>query len=120
MTLKRESLTPSIGYSMDVASARDAVTRNGVPMSKRLWETTVLMSIRVDAGRMRMVREALHRALGSAVGVYVVSIDHRNARASLQVEMKPAWLHKTMAVIMRTLPEAEFGGVRPSRRELDH
>ncbi len=89
-------------------------------MSKRLREKTVLMSVCVDAGRMRMVREALHRALGSALSVYVVSIDHRNARASLQVEVKPAWLHETMSAIMRALPEAEFGAVRPSRRELDH
>jgi hypothetical protein len=121
MTLHSERLTSLIiDETGPVTSRRDAMTRKGIPIARRTREVTVLMSICVSTCEMKSVRETLHRTLGAALGIYTVSIDNRRACATLQVEVAPGSLQRTMAIIMRTLPEAEFGAVRPSHRGLDH
>jgi hypothetical protein len=104
----------------DVGSRGSAGAANVRPYRQRATHDTVLMLIRIDTPDVRSVRETLHRTLGDALGIYVVTIDKRQGCASLQVEVPHSCLDKTMSAIMAALPEAEFGAIRSAHRGRAH
>ncbi len=95
---------------------KDAARRTGRGGEAASRKLAVMFTVRVATAHLKDVREALHRALGATLDVYVMSVDHRNGIAALQLEIASTRLHETMGVIMKAVPEAEFGTVRPSRR----
>ncbi len=70
------------------------------------------MSIRVGTGELATARRALHRALGPKLDIYTAVIDNRNGCVTLQLELAAGRVPDAMAIIMNTLPEAEFGLIR--------
>src|ERR1700731_820819 len=74
----------------------------------------VSMSIRVATGELATARRALHRALGPNLDIYTAVIDNRNDRVTLQIELAAGRVPDAMAIIMNTVPEAEFGSIRPA------
>jgi hypothetical protein len=71
--------------------------------------------LHIDSTAVGTIRQTLHRALGQALGIYVISVDHRHNRTSLQIETPRQGLGNVMAAIIAALPAAEFGAVRPLR-----
>jgi hypothetical protein len=74
------------------------------------------MSIRVETGRLAALRKTLHQWLGASLDIYTAVIDNKSAQACLQVEIAASRIADVMSVVMRALPEAEFGTIRPSPR----
>jgi hypothetical protein len=65
-------------------------------------------------GELATARRALHRALGPNLDIYTAVIDNRNGCVTLQIELAAGRVPDAMAIIMSTLPEAEFGSIRPA------
>lgn len=77
---------------------------------------TVQMVVRVATGEAGVARRALHRMLGSALGVHTIDIDRRRDVACLHVELERARVGEAMALLIRTVSSAEFGTVRRLER----
>jgi hypothetical protein len=77
---------------------------------------TVQMVVRVATGEAGVARRALHRMLGSALGVHTIDIDRRRDVACLHVELERARVGEVMALLIRTVSSAEFGTVRRLER----
>jgi hypothetical protein len=80
----------------------------------------VSMSIRVATGELATARCALHRALGPNLDIYTAIIDNRNGCVTLQLELAARRVPDAMAIIMNTVPEAEFGSIRPAAHSSTH
>jgi hypothetical protein len=95
---------------------RSAVVQNISEARARVnnRDNAVLMSIRVATGELATARRALHRALGPNLDIYTAVIDNRNGCVTLQIELAAGRVPDAMAIIMSTLPEAEFGSIRPA------
>ncbi|TAM05066.1 MAG: hypothetical protein EPN70_09650 [Paraburkholderia sp.] len=77
---------------------------------------TVQMIVRVATSEAESARRALHRMLGSALGVHTVDIDRRHDLACLHVELDRARVGEAMALLIRTVSRAEFGAIRRLER----
>jgi hypothetical protein len=77
---------------------------------------TVQMVVRVATGEAGVARRALHRMLGSALGVHTIDIDRRRDVACLHVELERARVGEAMTLLIRTVSSAEFGTVRRLER----
>lgn len=77
---------------------------------------TVQMVVRVATSEAGLARRALHRMLGSALGVHTIDIDRRRDVACLHVELERARVGEAMALLIRTVSRAEFGTVRRLER----
>lgn len=80
----------------------------------------VSMSIRIASCELSTLRRTLHRVLGHDLDVYTAVIDKKRDCATLQLFLYAERVHQAMTLIMRALPEAEFGAVRPSFETLPH
>ncbi|PCE34035.1 hypothetical protein BZL54_02480 [Burkholderia ubonensis subsp. mesacidophila] len=76
----------------------------------------MLLSIRVETGNLAAARRTLHDALGPALSIYTAEINRQTGRACLQVELARSLVSQVMSSVIRLLPEAELGEIRPSRR----
>jgi hypothetical protein len=74
--------------------------------------STVQMVVRVATPEAGIARRALHRMLGSAIGVHTIDIDHRCGVDCLHVELERSRVGEAMALLIRTVSSAEFGTVR--------
>ncbi|MDX3988292.1 MAG: hypothetical protein QHC88_23830 [Achromobacter sp.] len=74
----------------------------------------VALTVRIDTLDALNVRLALHRALGTRIGIYLLSVDHARAQSTLQLQCSRDQLDDMMQAVMRGLPQAEFGTVRPA------
>ncbi|MBB1596195.1 hypothetical protein A9973_19175 [Achromobacter sp. UMC46] len=74
----------------------------------------VALTVRIDTLDALKVRLALHRELGERIGVYLLSVDHAHAQSVLQLQCARGELDALMHAVMRGLPQAEFGAVRPA------
>ncbi|MCG1056069.1 hypothetical protein KQH49_14540 [Mycetohabitans sp. B5] len=81
---------------------------------------SVLFHVSVALRDLVATRRALHAAFGAALGLNTVSIHNRNARAALQLQLAPHCVGDAMVVIMRSVPQAQFGMVCPSTRDRAH
>jgi len=77
---------------------------------------SVLMSIRLDSRELASLRRVLHKLLGPDLDIYAAVIDNKNGCAILQLKLAADRVAETMSMILRTLPEAEFGLIRRSLR----
>ncbi|WP_322093795.1 hypothetical protein [Paraburkholderia bannensis] len=73
---------------------------------------TVQMVVRVATQDAQLARCLLHGLLGAALGVHTIDIDNRSECACLHVELERARVPDAMALLIRTLPGAEFGAIR--------
>jgi hypothetical protein len=73
---------------------------------------SVQMVVRVATRDAETARRALHRMLGSALGVHTIDIDRRRDLACLHVELERTRVGEAMSVLIRTVTSAEFGTVR--------
>ncbi|WP_321878528.1 hypothetical protein [Paraburkholderia bannensis] len=73
---------------------------------------TVQMVVRVATQDAQLARCLLHGLLGAALGVHTIDIDNRSECACLHVELERARVPDAMALLIRTLPGAEFGSIR--------
>jgi hypothetical protein len=73
---------------------------------------SVQMVVRVATRDAETARRALHRMLGSALGVHTIDIDRRRDLACLHVELERTRVGEAMSVLIRTVTSAEFGAVR--------
>ncbi|WP_322014784.1 hypothetical protein [Paraburkholderia sp. J12] len=78
--------------------------------------TTVQMVVRVATRDAELARRALHRMLGSALGVHTIDIDRRRDLACLHVELDRTRVGEAMSVLIRTVESAEFGTIRQLER----
>jgi hypothetical protein len=101
---------------------RSTTVGKGAPARTGVDETghAVLMAIRVDTGQLADVRRVLQKLLGPNLDIYTAVIDNKNGRACLQLELAAERVPEAMSLIMRTLPEAEFGSIRRSPRVSTH
>ncbi|MBN3789454.1 hypothetical protein G3N94_21520 [Burkholderia sp. Ac-20353] len=76
----------------------------------------MLLSIRVETENLAAARRMLHNALGPALSIYTAEINRQTGRACLQIELAKSLVSQVMSSIIRLLPEAELGAIRPSRR----
>lgn len=74
----------------------------------------VALTVRIDTLNALNLRLALHRELGGRIGVYLLLVDHAHAQSVLQIQCARGELDALMHAIMRGLPRAEFGAVRPA------
>lgn len=102
---------PSSAAPLTIAPRQDALSRRTAP---RL--ATVQMIVRVATRDAQLARGVLHAMLGHALGIHTIDIDHRNELACLHVELERARVPEAMALLIRTLPGAEFGTVRRLER----
>jgi hypothetical protein len=73
---------------------------------------TVQMIVRVAIRDAQLARSVLHAALGHALGIHTIDIDRRRELACLHVELERARVPEAMALLIHTLPGAEFGTIR--------
>ncbi|HEV3430779.1 MAG TPA: sugar ABC transporter permease [Paraburkholderia sp.] len=73
---------------------------------------TVQMVVRVATHHAQLARCLLHGLLGDALGIHTIDIDRRRELACLHVELERARVPDAMALLIRTLPGAEFGAIR--------
>lgn len=66
------------------------------------------------------MRRTLHHVLGHDLDVYAAVIDKKRNCAALQLFLHARRVHQAMTLIMRALPEAEFGAIRPLSDTLPH
>jgi hypothetical protein len=78
--------------------------------------STVQMVVHVATHEAGIARRALHRMLGSAIGVQTLDIDHRSDVACLHVELERTRVGEAMALLIRTVSCGEFGTVRRLER----
>ncbi|WP_232465942.1 hypothetical protein [Burkholderia ubonensis] len=111
------SETVSITFA-HVLPARPAVSGPRITPRprRRIPDYPVLLSIRVDTGNLAAARRMLHDALGPALSIYTAEINRQTGRACLQIELAKSLVSQVMSSIIRLLPEAELGAIRPSRR----
>jgi hypothetical protein len=103
--------------SLHVAASRPNAANQASQISPcALAAESVLLLLHVDSTDTGAIRQSLHRALGKALGIYVVAVDYRRCRTSLQIETPRRALGDVMATLIAVLPAAEFGAVRPRRR----
>ncbi|WP_185218897.1 hypothetical protein [Paraburkholderia dinghuensis] len=79
-------------------------------------EPTVQMVVRVATRDAGTARRALHRMLGSTIGVHTIDIDRRRDVACLHVELARDRVGEAMTLLIRTVSSAEFGTVRRLER----
>ncbi|MNT24741.1 hypothetical protein D3C72_1602330 [compost metagenome] len=84
------------------------------PLAPRPHSSLVALTVRIDTLDALNVRLALHRELGSRIGIYLLSVDHAHAQSTLQLQCEPGEVDSLMRAVMRGLPRAEFGAVRPA------
>src|SRR5215472_4527239 len=85
-----------------------------VPTEKRRTTprlTTVQMIVRVATCDAQLARRVLHGLLGHALGVHTIDIDRRRELACLHVELERTRVPDAMALLIRSLPGAEFGTI---------
>jgi hypothetical protein len=80
--------------------------------------TRVQMIVRVATPDAQLARRLLHGMLGDALGVHTIDIDRRSELACLHVALERSRVPDAMALLIRTLPGAEFGAIK--RLERDH
>ncbi|WP_313462938.1 hypothetical protein [Achromobacter sp.] len=85
-----------------------------LPLAPLPQSDRVALTVRIDTLDALKVRLALHRELGDRIGVYLLSVDHAHAQGVLQLQCARGELDGLMQAIMRGLPQAEFGPVRPA------
>ncbi|MFP6560516.1 hypothetical protein WJ542_19770 [Paraburkholderia sp. B3] len=73
---------------------------------------SVQMVVRVAPRDAETARRALHRMLGSALGIHTIDIDRRRDLACLHIELERTRVSEAMAVLIRTVTSAEFGTIR--------
>ncbi|WP_322042202.1 hypothetical protein [Paraburkholderia sp. J67] len=73
---------------------------------------TVQMTVRVATRDAQLARCLLHGLLGHTLGVHTIDIDRRRDLACLHVELEHARVPDVMALLIRSLPGAEFGAIR--------
>lgn len=73
----------------------------------------VQLTVRVDTVDAAALRRVLHRALGDAIGVYVMKTDVLRGVTTLQLRTTHEGVWALMDIVMSTLPRAEFGRVQP-------
>ncbi|WP_233868833.1 hypothetical protein [Paraburkholderia adhaesiva] len=79
-------------------------------------EPTVQMVVRVAIRDAGTARRALHRMLGSTIGVHTIDLDHRRDVACLHVVLARGRVGEAMTLLIRTVSSAEFGTVRQLER----
>ncbi len=72
------------------------------------------MTVRVAPANAQLARCLLHGLLGNAMGVHSIDIDRRLELACLHVELERGRVPDAMALLIRSLPGAEFGIIRQS------
>jgi len=77
---------------------------------------TVQMVVRVATREAGTARRALHRMLGSALGVHTIDIDRSCDLVCLHVELECARVGEAMTLLIRTVSSAGFGSVRRLER----
>jgi hypothetical protein len=90
-----------------------------VPTEKRRTAPrlpNVQMIVRVATCDAQLARRVLHGMLGQALGVHTIDIDRRRELACLHVELERARVPDAMALLIRSLPGAEFGAIRRLER----
>ncbi|MGO4307886.1 MULTISPECIES: hypothetical protein [unclassified Cupriavidus] len=87
---------------------RRRIARDALPCaaSDGHW---IRLRLAVPSAQVFMLRQTLHRALGSQARVYVVEVDHRHDETTLHVEVERGGRDAAMHAIMTALPAAEFG-----------
>ncbi|MBB3258574.1 hypothetical protein F4827_003442 [Paraburkholderia bannensis] len=80
--------------------------------SKPVRHVTVQMAVRVATRDAQLARCLLHGLLGRALGVHTIDFDRSRDLACLHVELERARVPDAMALLIRTLPGAEFGTIR--------
>ncbi len=85
-----------------------------IQLAPRPRSGMIALTVRIDTLDALNVRLALHRELGSRIGIYLLSVDHAHAQSTLQLQCEPGELDALMHAVMRGLPRAEFGPVRPA------
>ncbi len=80
--------------------------------SKPIRHVTVQMAVRVATRDAQLARCLLHGLLGRALGVHTIDFDRSRDLACLHVELERARVPDAMALLIRTLPGAEFGTIR--------
>jgi hypothetical protein len=118
MTVRKLASVPTAGWSGTLPLNRPFVKRRA-PHTEAVGRMR-LVTVHIDSRHLRSARQTLHRALGSEMNLYVAKIDNRDGQASLQIELEADRVGEIMSLLMRTLPEAEFGAIRPARRMRAH
>jgi len=77
----------------------------------------VQMIVRVAPPDAQLGRRLLHGMLGDALGVHTIDIDRRSELACLHVALERSRVPDAMALLIRTLPGAEFGAIRQLERD---
>ncbi|MBR7953191.1 hypothetical protein KDW78_04785 [Burkholderia cenocepacia] len=72
----------------------------------------MLLSIRVEADDLALVRRRLHQAVGAALNFYTATLDHRTGCACIELEVPRLQASRAILSILRVLPAAEFGTIR--------
>ncbi|CAM2180931.1 conserved hypothetical protein [Burkholderia orbicola] len=75
-------------------------------------DALVLLSIRVEADDLALVRRRLHQAVGAALNFYTAALDHRTGCACIELEVPRSQASPAILSILRALPAAEFGTIR--------
>lgn len=100
-----KSALPSVASPLAKAPAR--ASRHAAAA-----RASVQMVVRVAPCDAETARRALHRMLGSALGIHTIDIDRRRDLACLHVELERTRVGEAMAVLIRTVTRAEFGTIR--------
>jgi hypothetical protein len=80
--------------------------------ARPIHHVTVQLAVRVATRDAQLARCLLHGLLGHALGVHTIDIDRSRDLACLHVELERARVPEAMALLIRTLPGAEFGAIR--------
>jgi len=80
----------------------------------------VQLTLRIETRDALGVRRALHAALGDAVDIYVMKVDHARGVVTLSLRTTRSGVDSLMLTIMRDLPGAEFGTVQSSISAATH
>lgn len=80
----------------------------------------VSLSLRIDTLDALKLRLALHRLLGTKIGIYLLAVDHAQGYTTLELRSTPDDIDALMHTIMSSLPHAEFGPIRRCDNRMVH
>jgi hypothetical protein len=72
----------------------------------------LLLQLQIESTDVWAIRKALRGALGTGHKIFVVSVDAKHHKTSIQIEATREEIGEVMGSIISTLPAAEFGVIR--------
>lgn len=105
---------------LDSIAVTSATVRRGIGPRTCSSAGSVLFHISVALRNFVLARRALSAAFGTALNIDTVATDRRTGWVTLRLQLTAGCVGEAMVVVMRAVPEAQFGMICPGGRVSRH